>query len=196
MLQQWARAFRDQEFYAAVDTNNGTEAMNKLFKYKFMSKRKSFTLSALVIQLTERFLPDLQRNYVMQNLKGSAKCRSYKDFVPDYLHGRPRSVIIHCLDRKCRANKYDDEDIHFTDQQGVFKIKKGESFKHVIDFLKPSCTCKDWIHWRIPCKHFLQCLGLNQNGVGELYHKVTLTVLIFNQMLKQFKNTLAQKQKN
>ena len=63
--------------------------MNKLFKYKFMPKRKSFTLSALVIQLTEHFLPDLQRNYVMQNLKDSAKCRSYKDFVPDYLHGRP-----------------------------------------------------------------------------------------------------------
>ena len=105
MLQRWARAFRDQEFYAVVDTNNGTEAMNKLFKYKFMPKRKSFTLSALVIQLTERFLPDLQRNCVMQNLKGSAKCRSYKDFVPDYLHGRPCSVIIHCLDRKCRANK-------------------------------------------------------------------------------------------
>ena len=63
-----------------------------------MLKRKSFTLSALVVQLTERFHPDLQRNYVMQNLKGSAKCRSYKDFVPDYLHSWPRYVIIHCLD--------------------------------------------------------------------------------------------------
>ena len=70
------------------------------------------------------------------------------------MQGRPRPVIVHCLDRKSHANKYDDEDIHSTNEPGIFKIKKGEDFKHTVDFLKPSCTCKDWIHWHMPCKHF------------------------------------------
>ena len=34
LKQRWARAYRDNEFHAAVDTNNGTEAQNKVLKYK------------------------------------------------------------------------------------------------------------------------------------------------------------------
>ncbi|XP_065894780.1 uncharacterized protein [Dysidea avara] len=158
--KRWARAFRDHNFYAAVDTNNGTEAMNKLFKYKFMPRRKSFTLSALVTQLSDRFLPDLHRNYVLQNLKGSPMYREYNDVVPNYLHGKPRSVVLHCLERKARSNRYDDEDIVLSDEDGIFKIKKLDTFKHTVNFLQPSCTCKDWIRWHLPCKHMFAVISL------------------------------------
>lgn len=157
--QRWARAYRDDVHYAAVDTNNGTEAMNRILKYSFMPKRKSFTLSALVTQLTERFLPDLHRNYVMQNLKSSEMYRSYNNFVPEYLRGRPRSVILHCLDRKSHGNKYDKDDIIPTEKPGAFKVMKRGNSKHTVDVLTPSCTCKDWVRWHIPCKHFFAVFG-------------------------------------
>lgn len=124
-----------------------------------MPKRKSFTLSALVTQVTERFLPDLHRNYVMQNLKSSEMYRSYNNFVPEYLRGRPRSVILHCLDRKSRGNKYDKDDIVPTEKTGVFKVMKRGNPKHTVDVLTPSCTCKDWVRWHIPCKHLFAVFG-------------------------------------
>lgn len=84
--------------------------------------------------------------------------RQYKNFVPNYLHNRPRSVIRHCLERKTNGQKYAQEDISCTDDSnGTFHVK-GTNKTHAIDFGKssssPSCTCKDWIKWNIPCKHF------------------------------------------
>lgn len=158
-----------------MDTNNGTEAMNKLFKYKFMPRRKSFTLSALITLLSDRFLPDLYRNYVLQNVKGLPMYRAYSDFVPEYLHGKPRSLILHCLERKTKANRYDDDDIISTDEDGIFRIRKGDDFKYTINFLQPSCTCKDWIRWQIPCKHFFAVFRLKKewgwNALPTIYRE-------------------------
>ena len=55
----WAHAFRDSVYYAAVDTNNGTEALNKALKYSYLPKRKSLTLSGIATLLIDRFLPDM-----------------------------------------------------------------------------------------------------------------------------------------
>ena len=49
----------------------------------------------------------------------------YKDFIPDYFHGRPCSVMIHIFVRsKISLNNFGNENIHLNDQQGVLKIKK------------------------------------------------------------------------
>ena len=53
------------------------------------------TVSALVRVLVESFLPDTHQKYVMQNLKVSEWYCQYRSFVPDFLKGRPRSLIIH-----------------------------------------------------------------------------------------------------
>ena len=37
--QRWARAFRD-DYHAAVNTNNGTEALRKVLKYNYLPTRK------------------------------------------------------------------------------------------------------------------------------------------------------------
>ena len=43
------------------------------------------------------------------------------------------------------------------DLNGKFQVK-GTGKVHSIDFgkksLEPSCTCKDWLKWKMPCKHF------------------------------------------
>ena len=40
MLQRWAHAYCDSVYHAAINTNNGTEAQNKLFKYNFLATNR------------------------------------------------------------------------------------------------------------------------------------------------------------
>ena len=158
VLQRWSRAYRDDTYHAAIDTNNGTEAQNKLLKYSYMPKQKSMTLSGIACLLVEQFLPDAHRNYVLANVKVTEWYRCYKSFVPEFLRGRPRSVILHCLDRQTKAKKYSANDVTTTTCEGVLEVTKTNGSKHVVDLgcvsNSPSCTCKDWIRWHIPCKHF------------------------------------------
>ena len=157
-MQRWARAYRDSSYHAAVDTNNGTEAQNKLLKYSYLPKRKKLSLSSIIVLLVQEFLPDMHKKYLFENFKMTNNYRQYKDFVPNYLHDRPRSVIKHCLERKSNGQKYAKEDVSCIDNtNGTFQVK-GTGNTHSINFgkdsLEPSCTCKDWLKWKIPCKHF------------------------------------------
>ena len=52
-LQRWARVYRDDQYHAAVETNNGTEAMNKLMKYRYLPRRKNITLSTVTSTTVE-----------------------------------------------------------------------------------------------------------------------------------------------
>ena len=51
--QRWARCFRDDKYYGAIDTNNGTESLNKALKYSFLPRKKNMTLTGLVKLLTQ-----------------------------------------------------------------------------------------------------------------------------------------------
>ena len=90
--------------------------------------------------------------------------RKYNDFVPVYLHGRPRQIIIHCLDRRSNSQKFCDEDILTRDTSGGLFTLQSSIKIHTIDFGlvsgKPSCTCADWVRWNIPCKHFFTIFRL------------------------------------
>ena len=123
-----------------------------------MPKRKSMTLSGIASTIVECFLPDAYRNYVLSNVQVSEWYRKYKESVPSFLHGRPRNVVLHCLDRQAKARKYTGSDITMLEDKGCFEVKKTGGGTHRVDFgyttAYPSCTCKDWIRWHIPCKHF------------------------------------------
>ena len=81
ILQRWARAFRDEKFYAAVNTNNGIEALNRAFKYTFLPRqRKDTRLSSVVSILIDHFLPENYHKYFFLNYKQLGAYRSYKDF--------------------------------------------------------------------------------------------------------------------
>lgn len=151
----WAHAYRDSRYYAAVDTNNGTESLNKALKYSYLPKRKSLTLSGIATLLIDHFLPDMWQKYVFQNFKLSEEYRGYSKEIPDYLKGRPKSIILHCLERKAKSHKFTKDDIKMVDE-GKFEIKNSAGDgKHTLDFKLPECTCKDC---HIPCKHFFCCV--------------------------------------
>lgn len=149
----WAHAFRDNKYHAAVDTNNGTESLNKALKYSYLPRRKSLTLSGIATLLVDRFLPDMWQKYIFHNYKISEEYRAYSKDVPDYLKGRPKHIILHCLERKSKSHKFTKEDVILLGH-GRFEVLKTGGGKHVIDFNVPECTCKDWIKYHIPCKHF------------------------------------------
>lgn len=144
-----------------------------------MPKTRATTLSALVTLLVERFLPDAQQRYVLPNLKASEWYRRYNDFVPGFLRGRPRSIILHCLNRQSRSNKYSDQSLSKGEEEGVFMIQKKDGSHYVVNFGRnsheqmPSCSCKDWTRWHLPCKHFFAVFKLKEtwgwNALPQTY---------------------------
>ena len=196
LKQRWACAYRDNEFHAAVDTNNGTEAQNKVLKYKYMPKQRASTLSALVSLLVERFLPEAQQSYVLPNLKTAEWYRRYNDFVPRFLRGRPRSVILHCIDRQSRSNKYHDEDLIDGEKEGAFIIQRKDGAQYMVDFGRNSqyrchlVPVKTGLDGTSHANTSLQCFDLNKHGAGMHYHKHTETVHTYQQTRMPLMHTL------
>lgn len=160
-LQLWARAYKDRDYHAAVNTNNGTEAQNKVLKYSYLPKKKTMTLSSIATILIEDYLPDAHRKYVFQNFQQSEHYRSYNENIPTYLQGCPRNVILHCLDRKGSSNKFTSEDVQEIDaQRGLFSVHGSKDRVYTVNFgstsedKMPNCTCIDRRTHHIPCKHF------------------------------------------
>ena len=160
-MQRWARAFRSQEYHAAVNTNNGSESLNKVLKYSFLPRKKTMNMTSLITLLIESFLPEAHQKYLYRNYSQSGEYRTYKSFVPDYLKGRPHATILHCLERKAKALKYSSDDVLFVDEQlGIFEVKGSKGTTHITKFglesedHMPHCTCLDWKQWNLPCKHF------------------------------------------
>ena len=142
-----------------METNNGTEAQNKALKYKYLP-RKAVSLSHAVSIIIEQFLPEQHRKYPFLNFQMDPTYRGYTSHVPSYVQGRPRNVIIHCLEREEKARKtLSPEDITDTDSDnGIFSVRGKSGYTHTVDFGsqtgRPSCTCQDWARNNIPCKHF------------------------------------------
>ena len=143
-IQLWARAYRDREYHAAVNTNNGTESQNKVLN--------------ITTILVEEYLPDAHRKYIFQNFQQSSHYRFYNDNIPSFLQGRPRKIILHCLDRKGSSNKFTSEDIEYVDiQQGVFSVHSQKGKVYTVNFGTTSKDNMPYCTWRthhIPCKHF------------------------------------------
>ena len=61
--------------------------------------------------------------------------RSYNSFVPEFLRGRPRSVIIYCLQRMKKSQRFTNTDIEFRNEtNGLFHLKSLSGKVHVVDF--------------------------------------------------------------
>jgi len=116
------------------------------------------TLSHIITNITEEFLPALHYKYIYRNFKQSDLYRSYNPaVVPSYLQGRPKPTILHCLHRQASSNKFTNSMVKSTDN-GKFEVQ-GNTKTHMVDFGvvsgEPACTCKDWVKYHIPCKHFV-----------------------------------------
>ncbi len=83
------------------------------------------TLSGIVTLLIEQFLPDMRQMYVFKNYKQSGVYRSYNDkFFPTYHQGRPRQVILHCLERKTQSHKFPAQAIKEVRKERLRSPKK------------------------------------------------------------------------
>ena len=95
---------------------------------------------------------------MIKNYQMTDEYRSYNEIVPDFLHSRPRSVIVHCLHRMRKGKRFQESDIKTLAGEGLFTVQSMSLNVHHVDFGvstgNPSCTCKDWIRFNIPCKHF------------------------------------------
>lgn len=153
-VQRWTRAYRDQSFHECINTNNGTESLNKALKYTYLPRAKrGMNLSGIATLLVDIFLPALRQKYLFSNFEQSSANRKYKDSIPPYLHNRPKAVILHCLDRKANSSKFEAEDIIASVISGEFEVQSGDS-AYAVNFKTPSCSCPDWIQMKYPCKHF------------------------------------------
>ena len=107
-------------------------------------------------------MPALHYKYVYQNFKQSNLYRSYNPVVPVYLQGRSKATILHCLHRQATSNKMTPSMIK-NNCNGNFEVQ-GKNKTHLVSFGvltdDPACTCKDWITYKIPCKHFFAVFHL------------------------------------
>lgn len=153
---RWAQAFRKQQVTNIVNTNNGTEAQNKLFKYEYLPRSIDKSVYGIATMLVESFIPDSHTSYLEKNLKFSGAYRSFDLRVPTFLHNRPRQFVKHCLDSRYAAGEYTEDDVSSINfQKGVFNMKSAinSKKKHLVDFTVPSCSCVSW-QSHYPCKHF------------------------------------------
>ena len=48
-----------------VDTNNGTEAQNKAFKYEYLPLSLNKSVYGISVMLVDRYIPDCHQNYIV-----------------------------------------------------------------------------------------------------------------------------------
>ena len=130
-----------------------------MLKYSYLPKQKHMTLSHIISKITNEFLPALHYKYVFKNFKQSELYHSYNpSIVPDFLQGRPKYTILHCLHRQASSNKFASSDVVQTNPNLPKFEVKGAKGTHIVDFGigsgEPACSCKDWIAHHVPCKHF------------------------------------------
>ena len=113
--------------------------------------------------------------------------------VPEYLHGKPPSVVKHCLIRKTKSNKYTEDAVKQAEMPGEFHVIK-DAKKHTVNFGTSdnstlACSCKDWKKWHIPCKHFLLYFAGYLGGIGIICHLNIETVHIYPPTIQPLKIT-------
>ena len=108
---RWVQAFRKQQETNIVNTNNGTEAQNKLFKYEYLPRSVDKSVYGIAAILVESIIPDSHGRYFEKNLKFSDEYGRYNSRIPTYLHNRPPQFIKHCLDSRFAAGEFTEADI-------------------------------------------------------------------------------------
>ena len=76
-MQRWARVYRDLTYHAGVDTNNGTEAQNKLLNIAIFPSVKGCHSLPSYPGISSR----LHRKYLFENFKMTTDYRHYKSTI-------------------------------------------------------------------------------------------------------------------
>ncbi|KAH7942593.1 hypothetical protein HPB51_028726 [Rhipicephalus microplus] len=140
----------------ALQPTTVTEAQNKMLKERYLKSESGRRSLTGLIQTLRTFQSDREQHFHRENLKVSSDYRHYHDAVPEYLHNRPRSVVLHIMSRLAAAGDIDQKSVTPGPCQGTFMVKSSssEEVSHCVDFTEPSCTCRDFRKQKPPCKHF------------------------------------------
>ncbi|EDO34732.1 predicted protein [Nematostella vectensis] len=146
-----AQLFREQQVLNIVNTNNGVEAQNKIFKYSYLPRSVDKTVYGIAVVLVESYLPESYQNYCDQNLRQSSQYRRFTN-VPEYLHDRPVHFIKHCLKR-------------FAAREFQVKASKDANWLYTVNLQTPCCSSEAWARSYFPYKKRLKI-------TSHEYHKV------------------------
>ena len=108
---RWLQVFRKQQAIDIVNTNNGIEAQNKVFKYEYLPRSMDQSVYGIATILVESFIPDSHQHHLQSNLKFSSAYVRYISPVPVCLQNRPPQFVKHCLKTRFQAGKYQDCDV-------------------------------------------------------------------------------------
>ena len=102
--------------------------------------------------------------YVELNTRFSGGYKRYNLTIPKYLHNKPRPFLNHCEKRMKYACEIQSEHIR-EEGGGNFKVQsKTDDVWYNLSFgsenIMPRCTCPDFCHTGLPCKHFFAIFNL------------------------------------
>lgn len=103
---RWAHAFSVQQALNIVNTNNGIEAHNQVFKYSYLPRSLDKLVSGIVVMLMESFVPESFISTLPRREPAT------KQFLPDYLHNCPPYFVKHCLRTNFAAADFSENDVN------------------------------------------------------------------------------------
>ncbi|XP_069108844.1 uncharacterized protein [Argopecten irradians] len=159
--KMWVWAYRGDELTLVVNSNNGVEAQNEVFKYEYLSSLPMKTVSSLMTLLVEDFFVDSYRKYLESNVTMSAGWREPSGSVPKELHNRPKYLVQHIREATVRCSDITSDMVTMVTekeflvqssnrQSHFYRINLGDESSHTM----PSCDCRAFKKTHFPCKHF------------------------------------------
>lgn len=79
---RWAKAFRVQEADNIVNTNNGVEAQNRVFKYQYLPFCIDKSVYGIAMMIVDTFILESYQSYQRMNMRLSENYRQYHPMVP------------------------------------------------------------------------------------------------------------------
>ena len=167
--QKWTAIHaNDMDFDRIVNTTNGVESLNHSLKEFHLREKGVGTISSLVEVIVTSFIPSLIAAYKLNNYSSSSQYRSYNQLLPHFMHDKPRPLVEHLLKRQQRSQEYERSDvISPPEPTGAFAVKSQTQDQfYVVSFGSPSqmpeCSCFDFFHHFLPCKHFFAVFQYSQ----------------------------------
>ncbi|XP_030852376.1 uncharacterized protein LOC105440124 [Strongylocentrotus purpuratus] len=150
-----------------VNTNNGLERQNGIFKYSFLEKKNYTSISGMISILILEYLPNSMCRYIREDLTAiDSLGRTYDDAIPPYLQNRPSYFIRHCMRKIEMAGTLTKDDV-IRKSEHCFQVKSETTWPRTSYNVHlqtengiPKCECWDWRWTHLPCKHMFAVLEL------------------------------------
>jgi hypothetical protein len=86
----------DQSLYTAINTTNGVESLNRLFKYTFLPKAADKSFTSVMKVMVETYCPEAHKKYAKSNVKSTGQFKTTNKMVPTkktkVMHERMREL--------------------------------------------------------------------------------------------------------